>query len=132
MTVEHIGFTVSSPKEMAKWYEENLGFVIQFEGGNEKDGMVFISDESRSTILELLKSSETLPINELINHSDQLHIALKSEDPYADKERLVAAGASYVGEKIISNCKDILIMLKDPWGNYLQIAKREDKNKFNK
>lgn len=132
MIVEHIGFTVSAPKEMAKWYVENLGFIIQFEGGDEKNGMVFVSDENRSTMLELIKSPGVSAASEIIQNNSQLHIALKSENPIEDRKRLEAAGATFVGQTTVKNSKDILLMIKDPWGNYLQLAKREDENKFNK
>lgn len=132
MVIEHVGFTVSNPLEIAKWYEKNLGCIIQFQGGNEDSGMVFISDSDRTSMLELIKSKGVKPTGEIITNSAQFHVAFKSENPENDRKKLEDAGAVFVGEAPVKQGGDVLFMLKDPWGNMIQLAKRGDKNKFNK
>jgi uncharacterized glyoxalase superfamily protein PhnB len=53
-----------------------------------------------------------------------LHVAFCSEDPAADRDRLVSAGAT-VEEDLSSNpAGDALVMLRDPWGFAIQLVRR--------
>lgn len=52
-----------------------------------------------------------------------LHIAFVSEDPAADKQALVAAGAGVVEELRFDGGTEIT-MLRDPWGLAVQLCKR--------
>lgn len=131
MKIEHIGYTVESPFVMAKWYEKNFDFEIKRTGGNAEDGMVFLSDRN-GTVIEILKSPEVKPISALINNNSQLHMAFKSENPYEDSKKLEACGATFVGKCPVKVEGDVLLMLKDPWGNVIQLAKRGKGNEIDK
>ena len=39
--IEHIGICVEEPIEMAKWYQETLGFNIKFSAQDEEKGVAF-------------------------------------------------------------------------------------------
>ena len=56
--IEHIGFAVEASVEMAKWYQDVLGFDIKRSIGNEQQGVAFIVDRSRKTTLELFNIPE--------------------------------------------------------------------------
>jgi uncharacterized glyoxalase superfamily protein PhnB len=53
-----------------------------------------------------------------------LHIAFMVDDVKGIREKLIAAGATPVGEVTISPSGDELAMLRDPWGVAIQFVKR--------
>jgi len=61
-----------------------------------------------------------------VQHQLTFHVAFVSENAQADKERLVAEGASYV-EEMKKDDGSHLIMLRDPWGLPLQLCQRTKK-----
>jgi len=126
MIIEHLGISVSYPIKIAKWYEKNLGCKIQFLEGND-DGnksVAFISDESNAKIIEFFKLPGILPLNNFIENPLQLHIAFRSEFPYEDSKRLIDEGATFLEECLYKHDGEILLLLKDPWGNTIQLVKR--------
>jgi predicted enzyme related to lactoylglutathione lyase len=54
-----------------------------------------------------------------------LHIAFGVPDVATARDRLVAAGATTVGDVQISPAGDHLAMLRDPWGLAIQLVRRE-------
>ncbi|MGA9097485.1 MAG: VOC family protein [Methanotrichaceae archaeon] len=79
--IEHIGICVEKPIEMAKWYQETMGFNIKFSAQDEEKGVAFITDGSDRVMLEFGKVPNVLPITRGLSHHLQFHIALRSEDP---------------------------------------------------
>jgi catechol-2,3-dioxygenase len=122
--IEHIGISVGKPIEMANWYQEMLGFNIKFSAQDEEKGVAFLSDCSDKVMLEFGKIPNVLPLTERINHHLQLHIALKSEDPDKEAEYLVSKGATFIEKCPIRRPGENLIVLSDPWGNTIQLVKR--------
>ena len=53
-----------------------------------------------------------------------LHLAFLSNEPGADRDRLVAAGAKVVDNLTMTEAGDEIVMLRDPWGLALQLIKR--------
>ena len=53
-----------------------------------------------------------------------LHLAFVSDTPAADRDRLVAAGATVAEDLTTAPNGDTLVMLRDPWGVALQLVKR--------
>ena len=51
-----------------------------------------------------------------------VHVAFVSENLPADRDRLVAAGATVVDDVVKTPAGDELMMLRDPWGLALQLA----------
>ena len=52
-----------------------------------------------------------------------LHVAFVSDDPNADKARLMQAGASLVADQQLDDGSR-LVMMRDPWGLCVQLCKR--------
>lgn len=122
--IEHIGICVEKPIEMAKWYQETLGFNIKFCGEDEEKGVAFLTDGSDRVMLELGRIPNVRPLTEGLSHHLQLHIALKSEDPDGDAEYLASKGAAFIERCPIRRPGENLIALRDPWGNTIQLVKR--------
>ena len=53
-----------------------------------------------------------------------LHIAFWTDDVEAARERLLSAGASAVGEALVTPAGDHVAMLRDPWGLAIQLVHR--------
>ena len=123
--IEHIGISVKEPIKMANWYQETLGFDIKFWAEDDEKAVAFITDGGDRTMLELGKLPDVLPLAEGLSHHLQLHIALKSDDPDKDAEFLVSKGARFIEKCPITRQGENLIVLSDPWGNTLQLAKRK-------
>jgi glyoxylase I family protein len=126
MKIEHIGLAVNAPHSMANWYIQHLGFSMRLGRGSDQDGVAFIGDPSQDVMLELFRNPVTPAMTWEGLAPLTLHFALTSDDPLADADRLVAAGASFVERNTrVPNAGDILILLHDPWGNVIQLARRE-------
>jgi catechol-2,3-dioxygenase len=122
--IEHIGIAVEKPIEMAKWYNETLGFSIKFSAEDQEKGVAFITDCSGKVMLELGKLPNILPLASRMNHHLQLHIAFKSDDPDYDAKYLISKGATFIEMCPIKQPGENLIVLSDPWGNTIQLVKR--------
>lgn len=93
MRIEHIGICVPAPISMGNWYRDHLGFRMLCSGGDDAEGVSFIIDSADKTVLELGKLAEGPPLDPRSLVPLQLHIAIKCDDPAAEAQRLVAAGA---------------------------------------
>jgi catechol 2,3-dioxygenase-like lactoylglutathione lyase family enzyme len=122
--IEHIGFSVRSPIEMAQWYERVLGFRIAFSAHDAKKAVAFVEDSSGHSVLELGQLPGIEPLCDVSTHPLQFHIALASDDPQQDADYLVRNGASFIEECTIKRPGEQLLLLKDPWGNSIQLARR--------
>lgn len=124
--IEHIGISVEKPMEMADWYQDTLGFNIKFSAEDEEKGVAFLTDCSDKVMLELGKIPNVSPLAGRMNHHLQLHIALRSADPDKDAEYLVSNGANFIEKCPIRRPGENLIVLNDPWGNTIQLVKRNE------
>lgn len=122
MRFEHFGINVSDPVAMADWYVKNLGMTIAKKFDNAARTH-FLADSTATMMLEIYNN----PPDSVPNYAQMdpllLHAAFVSADPVADKDRLLAAGATFVEEINIPD-GSLLIMLRDPWGMALQLCKR--------
>ena len=125
MKIEHIGLCVKEPISMANWYVANLGWVIRRTNGTDQKGLAFVSDPAQETMLELFSNGFTPPLDPAAMSPLMLHIAVKSSDPVADLARLVKAGALYVEGDPKPASGDALVLLRDPWGMVIQLARRQ-------
>lgn len=107
---------------MSLWYEEHLGLKVKKKMA-DPPYMTFLADDSGSVMLELYSNpkGETLEFSKL--HPLAVHLALISDDPAADKARLLKAGAAEISDDILPDGSH-LVMLRDPWGVCLQLCKR--------
>lgn len=123
MKIEHIAFNVADPRGVAAWYEQNLGMKV-VRKKDEPPYMHFLADESGSSLIEIYnKPPDQVPdygsMDPLI-----FHLAFVSNDPTADKERLLQAGAQLVDE-MHTDAGDHLVMVRDPWGHAIQLCRRK-------
>jgi catechol-2,3-dioxygenase len=128
-SIEHLGILVSQPLAMAEWYNKVVGFHTMFSKGNEEKAVAFLKVDSTGTMLELIKLPEIDSTASRLNHHLQFHIALKSEDPDSDAKYLMENGATLIEVCPVTLDGDYLIVLHDPWGNCIQLAKR-GRNRF--
>lgn len=122
MKIEHFAINVEEPLKMADWYVENMGLKI-VKQDTEPPYMTFLADDSGRVMIEVYKN----PADQVPDYAEMdpliMHIAWVSEDPAADKKRLVEAGASVESDDVLEDGSH-LVMLRDPWGISLQFCKR--------
>lgn len=120
--IEHIALNVSDPVAMATWYEEHLGFTVVRKLGPPQHTH-FLGDHSGAILLEIYNNPPQAVPDYPSMDPLQLHLALISQDPDADKKMLMQGGATFV-EEISTPDGSHLVMLRDPWGLPLQLCKR--------
>lgn len=122
MKFEHFAINVPDAKAVSLWYEEHLGLTVK-KKMEESPNMTFLADDSGTVMLEIYNNpkGQTLEFEKF--HPLAVHLALVSENPKADKERLMAAGAIEFSDEILPDGSH-LVMLRDPWGICLQLCKR--------
>jgi catechol 2,3-dioxygenase-like lactoylglutathione lyase family enzyme len=121
MKLEHVAFNVADPVAMADWYCKYCGFRVVRHIPHPAQTH-FLAD-SESSVLEIYCNPPKL-VPDYKNMNPLLfHLALVSDNPETDSQRLIAAGASYVEEIKLPDGSH-LIMLRDPWGIALQLCGR--------
>ena len=125
MRIEHVAVNVADAKAMAEWYVEHLDFSI-IRSGSAPIDMRFIADESKQVLMEIYNNPEC-PVPDYPEQNPlMLHVAFVSSDVVADRDRLLAAGASAAGEITRTPAGDTLAMLRDPWGLAIQLCQRAE------
>src|SRR5579871_1433084 len=122
MKIEHFAWQTEDPRAVAAWYVEHLGFQIRRASGGPGYAH-FLADATGSVMIEIynnsrVKTPDYAAIDPLI-----LHLAFVSDDLKADRDRLVAAGATVVEDFFVSPAGDELLMLRDPWSFPIQLVK---------
>jgi catechol 2,3-dioxygenase-like lactoylglutathione lyase family enzyme len=121
MKLEHVAFNVADPVAVAKWYCTHCGFRVVYQAPGRAQTH-FLADSGCSVIEIYCNPPEGVPdyrsMDPLI-----FHLALVSDNPAADAQRLSAAGAELVEDLCLDNGSH-LIMMRDPWGLALQLCKR--------
>ena len=122
MKIEHVAFNVADPVAVAGWYCEHLGLVVA-RRVDSPSRTHFLADEAGESVLEIYCN----PPDEVPDYAAMnpllFHLAFVSGNPAADRERLTAAGASFV-EELHQDDGGHLVMMRDPWGLALQLCKR--------
>lgn len=121
--IEHIGIAVSDPEAMGRWYKEVLGFDIRLAGGDGEKSVSFVSDANRCMV-ELFRIPGVEPVAPILSHHLQIHLALESDDFESDGKWLEANGARFIEKCPTALPGDFLLVYHDPWGNCLQLARR--------
>ena len=124
--IEHIGLVVKDSREMADWYHRALGFTILKSAETETGHVAFIQCSSTGLIFELITDKTLPPIEDALSHPLQLHIAFTSSDIEADKNRLLELGAKFETDCATADPEATVLIIRDPWGNYIQLAKRKE------
>src|SRR5262245_21949922 len=123
MIIEHTAFNVPDPVGMAAWYVKHLGMRI-VRKLDQAPFTHFIADEAGKGVMELYAHSKA-PIPEYRSMDPlMLHTAFVSTDVKADRQRLLAAGATSAGEVNITASGDEMCFLHDPWGVAVQLVRR--------
>jgi glyoxylase I family protein len=123
MNIEHIALNVPDPVAMAEWYTRSLGMrvVRSFDNATHTH---FIGDESGRVVLEMYRH-ESAPVPDYFAMDPMvLHIAFVTPQVEETRQRLLAAGATAVGETTLTPAGDQLAMLRDPWGVPVQLVRR--------
>jgi catechol 2,3-dioxygenase-like lactoylglutathione lyase family enzyme len=122
MKLEHVALLVADPVAVARWYEEHLGMRVVRKGdapGNAR----FLADEAGERVLEVYAGTPPLPAYASMVPL-VLHVAFAATDVGATRARLIAAGATPVGEIVVTPAGDRFAMLRDPWGLAVQLVSR--------
>jgi uncharacterized glyoxalase superfamily protein PhnB len=86
--------------------------------------MHFLRDGAGTSMLELYRNPRVAVPDYASMDPMLVHVAFVSTDPAADRDRLVAAGATVADDLVRTPAGDELVMLRDPWGVALQLARR--------
>ena len=122
MKLEHTALLVADPAGMARWYGEHLGMRV-VRSGDAPSHVRFLADGAGESILELYTGG--MPIPDYASMDPLLlHVAFGTDDVPGTRARLIAAGATAVGEITMSPAGDEFAMLRDPWGLALQLVRR--------
>jgi hypothetical protein len=121
--VEHFALQVTDPVAMADWYVEHVGWSVARSGGPPVNGR-FLLDSSGSVMLEIYRNPRAAVPDHYGIDPLWIHFALVSDNPVADRDRLVKAGAQVVDDLQVTPAGDEIVMLRDPWGIALQLVKR--------
>jgi len=123
--LEHVALNVADPVKMAQWYVDNLGMKVVREGPPPIN-MRFIADSGGNMMLELYHNPPDAVPNYAAMDPLLLHVAFMVDDVDATRQKLIAAGATPVGEVTTTPAGDKLAMLRDPWGLAIQFLRRAD------
>ncbi len=122
MNLEHVAINVQEPAKMAQWFAEHFGMRIVVAQATSPF-MHFLADDKGSMIE--IYNNPAAPMPDYANMNPfNLHLAFTSPNIEADRERLVAAGATTVTDITITPAGDKLLFLRDPWNVPFQFVQR--------
>lgn len=122
---EHVGLNVADPVKAAQWYVDHLGMKILREGPAPANAR-FVSDADGSMMFEFYHNPPDAVPDYASMDPLVLHIAFFVDDVDAARTRLIAAGATGVGDATTTPTGDRIAMLRDPWGLAIQFVRRAD------
>jgi len=126
MRIEHVALQVADPAAAAAWYGETLGFTVRRAGGAPAHTH-FIADASGSVLLEIYNNPRMRTPDYASMDPLLLHLAFESDDIEADRDRLLAAGATLVDDVTTIPTGDRVLMMRDPWGLAIQAVTRKQR-----
>jgi glyoxylase I family protein len=110
---------------MAAWYVAHLGLTVKRAHAVSPFGH-FLADSGDHVMIEIY-NNPAVPVPDYRSFDPVVvHLAFATDDVTGTRARLMAAGASPVGEIQTSPAGDELAMLRDPWGFAVQLAKRAE------
>jgi len=122
MKIEHFALNVPDPRRMADWYVAHLGMTIARSGPAPKHGR-FLADDN-GVMIELYDDPADPHYDLPGTGTATFHLAFTVSDMASERQRLIAAGATAVGDVNTSPKGDQLAFLRDPFGLTLQLAMR--------
>lgn len=123
--LEHVALNVAEPVKMAQWYVGHLDMKVMREGPPPIN-MRFLADHAGNMMLELYHNPPEAVPDYAAQDPLLLHVAFMAEDVDATRARLIAAGATPVGDVTVTPAGDKLAMLRDPWGLAIQFVDRAE------
>ncbi len=122
MKLEHSAVNVKDAQAVAHWWSEHLGLRIVV--ANDTPPYIhFLADED-GAMMEIYSMLEAEVPDWAAMDPRNVHFAFSTQDAAADRDRLVAAGASVVSESV-TPAGDDLVFLKDPYSTPFQLVKRK-------
>ncbi len=122
MKLEHSAVNVKDAKSVAQWWSEHLGLRIVVANATPPY-IHFLADEDGS-MMEIYSMMEAeVPDWDAVDPRS-IHFAFSTSDSVADRDRLVAAGATVISESM-SPAGDALVFLKDPFSTPFQLVQRK-------
>ena len=122
MKIEHVALNVTDPVAMARWYVDHLGLTVVI-AMDTQPFTHFLADDGGTVMLEIYNNPPDQVPDYPVMNPLLLHLAFVSPDPGADKNRLLAAGATEYSDQILDDGSHIVIV-RDPWGLPVQLCKR--------
>ncbi|MHC4252591.1 MAG: VOC family protein [Planctomycetota bacterium] len=125
MKIEHLAMNVPDPARQADWWCANLGARV-VRSADAPVPVRFLADSAGSVLVEIYRN-DAAPVPDYASLDPLvMHVAFVSDDVRADRDRLVAAGATLVTDAPPEPTPgaDDLVMLRDPWGVAIQLVKR--------
>ena len=123
MKIEHAAWTVEDPVAAAEWYVKHLAMRIVRSGGPPAHAR-FLADDTGRVLLEIYNNPKVRVPAYRATDPLIIHLAFAVDDVAAERDRLVAAGATVVDAFSRTDAGDELAMLRDPWGFPIQLVKR--------
>ena len=125
MKIEHTAYQVTDPVALTKWYVAHLGLRVKRAQDAAPFG-VFLADDGDAVMLEFYANPKVSVPDYRSMDPLQLHLAFRATDVAAERARLIAAGATAVGDVVTNETGDTVAMLRDPWGLAVQLVRRVD------
>ena len=122
MKLEHVALQVADPVAVAEWYKAHLAMRV-VRTGDPPGNARFLADAKGASVLEIYAGPLPVPDYRAMDPL-RLHVAFAPGDVTAARARLIAAGATPLGEVAVTATGDRFAMLRDPWGLALQLAQR--------
>ena len=115
--IEHTAIASPNPQQLAQWYVDTFGFVINFNSPNA----VFVKAPDGTMIEIITSEGEVGP--KKIKDPGLRHLALTVSDYDTVYAQLKAKGTVFAGDPIINNNVKVAFFT-DPEGNFLHIIQR--------
>ena len=125
MNIEHVGYMVEKPVEVAAWYVANLEFTVK-RAMTASPFTHFLVDGAGRMMLEIYNNPKAQVPDYRTLDPLVLHLAFRDDDVPGTRARLLAAGATPEGDVVVTAGGDELAMLRDPWGFAIQLCKRKE------
>jgi len=121
--IEHTAYQVDDSVAFARWYVEHLGMTIKRAQDVAPFGQ-FLADDGGAVMLEVYSNPRVTTPDYRAMDPLVLHLAFWADDVADTRARLIAAGATAVGDVQETPAGDVVAMLRDPWGLAVQLVHR--------
>ena len=122
MKLEHVALNIPDVHAQSLWFVENFGLKIVMEG-DTAPYFHFLSD-GQGAMLEFYSNTAVNMPDYANVHPSNVHIAFSSDDIEADRDRLIAAGATIFSDVASTARGDKLVFLRNPWQLPFQFVQR--------